>query len=1140
MSVWRCVVVFLSLPLAAGQCGNATAPLTNASALVSALNQECSDIVLEGGTTFNITSTLNITNDVHIRSDTAGSRAILSGASMPPSPSPEEDVGTSRLMKLSGYNLTAQLSDLSFTQARAGAIWLDFVATKNVIMERLRFSWNGNARARGPAVYATFANVSDESGNFSIADCEFENNQARHGGAVSLYMEDDDVSIAGSVFRNNSASLEGGGLWTWTRSSPTAKRRSTLTLTDCLFASNTAISLEDNLSIGALGGGIYAKLAYAIFTLNNVTLDGNRASKVGAGLYTASSPYTAVSISDSAFRSNTIATIPGMKPQFAFDGGGWFSQGSAFCQEHCNQEHAIITNTSFENNSASEGAAVYVLSAAPHRFENCEWHHNSGIPADFYDGFPDGVTSRGAGLYSGLLSLNVTLDSCVLVNNSAEESGAVSLRPSIFKGELTIFNTTILDERSLELGRDTFTLKYVPQVNISFVNSAIKGNIDTSSGTVFTLDNTTVNGSVTVSDGALMLLRRTRPSNITLTVTTSGGAISLCLLGGQGVFNTTGINDDSTGDLTKLSDSSGARVPDSAWWFESSHLAGVVADPSLSSLTILYTTKPPRSTSSSLRHVTITRPSDVPSCTNETTSLVCEEEQSKEFPVWGIVVMSVALGLMLLALIGRGVILYRRWAVPGVGLVGWPGPCVLYRFLACSPHHRSDVFSQECRRTQQIDELELSILRGAGQRPEDADSEAHLQAIEEARIGEEDAVERVVSFGYGIIDFGEDLCLKEEIGAGNFGTVQRGVLRSRGQQPARMVAVKELLGESSPEQIHLMTNEAKLMQDTPHHPNVVFLFGVTESPFCLVSQLIADAGEMQDYVASLQSRLPPESLVEISLRLLLDAASGLEHLHEHRILHCDIAPRNILVAHAHSPDHRPRALINDFGLARKLEEKSEHVEFSGEYERYLGSPENYSMVPVHGMPGDVFMMASTVWETIGLHWARFRLFFEEGRGLDGDDIRQVTKDPHARLQTEAKRGLLVLYEAIHNCHMLQEKAELAELLCLTVCKGLQHDPEARPTMKQLRARLWECWKRSVVLLPEHTADPLHFNRESRRGSEYSIKRAIFKQGMGCECESEAQGMGVTTNPLPRMGELTGLDSTVGAERKPNHCNVTAI
>ena len=132
------------------------------------------------------------------------------------------------------------------------------------------------------------------------------------------------------------------------------------------------------------------------------------------------------------------------------------------------------------------------------------------------------------------------------------------------------------------------------------------------------------------------------------------------------------------------------------------------------------------------------------------------------------------------------------------------------------------------------------------------------------------------------------------------------------------------------------------MQDLPHHRNVVFLFGVTENPYCLVSQLIEDACELQDHLTKIQKHLGHfgrHRVLQITLRLLRDACMGLAHLHEHRILHCDIAARNVLVANSGNiyncdgSTARPRAKINDFGLSRKLGDHDDRVEFSGGYDR---------------------------------------------------------------------------------------------------------------------------------------------------------------------------------------------------------------
>eukprot|EP00656_Telonema_subtile_P005758 TRINITY_DN12635_c0_g1_i1.p1 TRINITY_DN12635_c0_g1~~TRINITY_DN12635_c0_g1_i1.p1 ORF type:complete len:465 (-),score=94.24 TRINITY_DN12635_c0_g1_i1:127-1521(-) len=377
--------------------------------------------------------------------------------------------------------------------------------------------------------------------------------------------------------------------------------------------------------------------------------------------------------------------------------------------------------------------------------------------------------------------------------------------------------------------------------------------------------------------------------------------------------------------------------------------------------------------------------------------------------------------------------------------------------------------------------LEMNLL-GATTRES---VESAIEEIESAweTITPVSVVDSLIYFGYGLIDFKRDLCMKGVLGMGNFGTVRLAVLRRRGLQPARLVAVKELLAEG--EQSDLI-EEARLMQDIPPHPNVVFLFGVTELPMCLVSQLIEDACELQDHIANIAKMLSSEDLLQSTLRLLLDACIGLAHLHEHGIVHCDIAPRNVLVANTRSDTARPRAMINDFGLARRLTE-SDHVEFSGKYDRYLASPENYGMVGHHGLPSDVFMMAITIWECIALHWDLFEIFFNEGSGLVGLDVRQITKPADPINVTEEKRGVLVLFEAVHSCQTLPNKGELSSQVCRLVCEGLQHDPESRPTMEGMVARVKECWKCCLdrTAFPENYLVPV--GRLSK-GSKVAIGR----------------------------------------------------
>lgn len=63
---------------------------------------------------------------------------------------------------------------------------------------------------------------------------------------------------------------------------------------------------------------------------------------------------------------------------------------------------------------------------------------------------------------------------------------------------------------------------------------------------------------------------------------------------------------------------------------------------------------------------------------------------------------------------------------------------------------------------------------------------------------------------------------------------------------------------------------------------------------------------------------------------------------------------------------------------------------------------------------------------------------------------------------------MALFEAVHHCHSMANKNILAEQLCGLVCAGLQQDPDQRPSMDEMRVRLWNAWKTAVEMNPAAT------------------------------------------------------------------------
>ncbi|KAG5226648.1 L-type lectin-domain containing receptor kinase [Salix suchowensis] len=145
---------------------------------------------------------------------------------------------------------------------------------------------------------------------------------------------------------------------------------------------------------------------------------------------------------------------------------------------------------------------------------------------------------------------------------------------------------------------------------------------------------------------------------------------------------------------------------------------------------------------------------------------------------------------------------------------------------------------------------------------------------------------------------------KDKLGAGGFGLVYKGKLRS-----GRFAAVK-LLGNSKANGQDFINEVATIGRI--HHVNVVQLLGfsVEGSKRSLIYEFMPN-GSLERYIFSRQGSVPlsNEKLYEISLGV----ARGIEYLHQGcdmQILHFDIKPHNILLDEKFVPK------ISDFGLAK--------------------------------------------------------------------------------------------------------------------------------------------------------------------------------------------------------------------------------
>jgi len=194
----------------------------------------------------------------------------------------------------------------------------------------------------------------------------------------------------------------------------------------------------------------------------------------------------------------------------AFVGGGWFSEGTAVCLRGCVTEIVSLSATRFINNSATEGAAIYLLSAARHVLGDVEWIGNYGLSSENYI-HSDAIVSRGAAVYCGLLGMNISIDGATMLDNVAEEASAISIRSSIFTASLTISNSHIEDSVSETM----LKFRHIPQWSITILNSTIWGVVFFSNGASVVADRTNFS-TLTIEDGGRLQLAGAEVEGLTL------------------------------------------------------------------------------------------------------------------------------------------------------------------------------------------------------------------------------------------------------------------------------------------------------------------------------------------------------------------------------------------------------------------------------------------------------------------------------------------------------------------------------------------------------------------------------------------------------------------------------------------------
>ncbi|XP_070562687.1 fibroblast growth factor receptor 1-like [Ptychodera flava] len=202
----------------------------------------------------------------------------------------------------------------------------------------------------------------------------------------------------------------------------------------------------------------------------------------------------------------------------------------------------------------------------------------------------------------------------------------------------------------------------------------------------------------------------------------------------------------------------------------------------------------------------------------------------------------------------------------------------------------------------------------------------------------------------------KNLMVLQQIGQGEFSQVKSGKLYNDDEN-AQDVAIK-IMKDNNVEAQYIFREECERLNDLRGYENIIQLIGVVMEPSkkYIVTELMASD------LLNILTELNITGVVNIIndrqfVKYSLGIAHALEHMEQMKIVHRDIAARNILIS------HEDVAKVGDFGFARDVYQ-------TGEYHRHQGRPGRFPtrwMAP-ESLQDGIYTYKSDIWSYGILLW----------------------------------------------------------------------------------------------------------------------------------------------------------------------------
>eukprot|EP01119_Soliformovum_irregulare_P017850 TRINITY_DN5365_c0_g1_i2.p1 TRINITY_DN5365_c0_g1~~TRINITY_DN5365_c0_g1_i2.p1 ORF type:complete len:843 (-),score=277.84 TRINITY_DN5365_c0_g1_i2:51-2465(-) len=201
----------------------------------------------------------------------------------------------------------------------------------------------------------------------------------------------------------------------------------------------------------------------------------------------------------------------------------------------------------------------------------------------------------------------------------------------------------------------------------------------------------------------------------------------------------------------------------------------------------------------------------------------------------------------------------------------------------------------------------------------------------------------------------EEIEILRKIGEGAFGVVFHAKWRN-----AACVVKQMKMDVNDQLAIRDFLREANNMKRLRPHPNVTDLLGICtapDKPICILTEYLSE-GSLSEMIAKGNITITATLAVSIAR----DVASGMSHLHEEKILHCDLAARNLLVALKGKDQYVVK--VADFGLSHiAAESENYNINAETKFPIRWSAPEVMTRHQV-SQKSDVWSYGVAIWEII--------------------------------------------------------------------------------------------------------------------------------------------------------------------------------